>query len=252
MYAVIESGGKQYRVELGTELAVDRLLAEPGQTIELSRVLLVADGDEAAIGQPLVSGATVSAQVVRQERGDKLVVFKYKPKARRRVKHGFRSELTVLRIADIAWDGRSAAKEHAKVVAAEKREAEAAEKQARAKAEADRELAEKLATAAAAAQAEEQAAKPKSRRSRAAAPRAAAAAPDPSAPTPEAAETPDEAAQTSDEAAVSAETAEAVAEMSTVAPDASDDQATADEPADGESPAEEDPQTSSRQPGKDE
>ena len=71
MYAVIETGGKQYRVELGSEIAVDRLDVEPGQTIDLERVLLVADGDEAAVGRPLVEGAKVSANVVRQDRGVK-------------------------------------------------------------------------------------------------------------------------------------------------------------------------------------
>ena len=115
MYAVIETGGKQYRVELGSEIEVDRMDVEPGQTIDLERVLLVADGDEAAIGQPVVDGARVSASVLRQSRGDKIVVFKYKPKARTRVKQGHRADLTVLRIADIAWAGRSAAKEQAKV-----------------------------------------------------------------------------------------------------------------------------------------
>ena len=115
MYAVIETGGKQYRVELGSEIEVDRMDVEPGQTIDIERVLLVADGDEAAIGQPVVDGARVSANVVRQSRGDKIVVFKYKPKARTRVKQGHRADLTVLRIADIAWAGRSAAKEQAKV-----------------------------------------------------------------------------------------------------------------------------------------
>src|SRR3972149_4485077 len=83
MYAVIESGGKQSRVQLATELAVARLDVEPGQTIEFERVLLVADEDRAAIGQPLVKGARGSADVVRQDRGDKTVVFKYRPKAPR-------------------------------------------------------------------------------------------------------------------------------------------------------------------------
>ena len=67
MYAVIETGGKQYRVEVGTELEVELLDAEPGKTITLDRVLLVADGDDAAIGRPVVDGAAVSAEVVRQD-----------------------------------------------------------------------------------------------------------------------------------------------------------------------------------------
>ena len=124
---------------------------EPGQTIELERVLLVADGEQAAIGQPVVDGARVSASVLRQSRGDKIVVFKYKPKARTRVKQGHRADLTVLRIADIAWAGRSAAKEQAKVDKQEQAAADAAAKAAAAQAAADKALAEQLAAAAAAA-----------------------------------------------------------------------------------------------------
>ena len=143
MYAVIESGGKQHRVELGSEIKVDRLEAQAGDSITLDRVLLIADGESAAIGQPVVDGATVSAQVVAQVRGDKIVVFKYKPKARTRVKNGFRAELTTLRITDIAFGGKSAAKDAEQ---AEKAEAKAAKE------------AEKVAEAAAAKAAQEQAA----------------------------------------------------------------------------------------------
>ncbi len=110
MYAVIETGGKQYRVEVGTELEVELLDVEPGNTITLDRVLLVADGDDASIGQPLVANAAVSAEVLRQARGDKVIAFKYRPKARRRVKHGHRQDLTVLRISDITLGAKSAAK----------------------------------------------------------------------------------------------------------------------------------------------
>jgi large subunit ribosomal protein L21 len=151
MYAVIETGGKQYRVELGSEIEVDRMDVEPGQTIDIERVLLIADGEEAAIGQPVVDGARVSASVLRQSRGDKIVVFKYKPKARTRVKQGHRADLTVLRIADIAWAGRSAAEEQAKIDKEQRAAAEVAAKAAAVQAAADAALAEKLAAAAAAA-----------------------------------------------------------------------------------------------------
>ena len=107
MYAVIETGGKQYRVEVGTELEVELLEVSPGDAITLDRVLLVADGDTAAIGRPLVENASVAAQVVRQTRGEKVISFKYRPKARRRVKKGHRQELTILRISDIVLDGRT-------------------------------------------------------------------------------------------------------------------------------------------------
>jgi len=147
MYAVIENGGKQYRVELGAELELDQLAAEPGARIDIGRVLLVADGDKAMIGTPIVEGAKVTAEVVRPTRGDKIIVFKYKPKARRRVKHGHRQDLTVVRVADIEWAGRSAAKE-ADAAAVESKQAQAeAAKSAEAKAKADAALADKLAKA---------------------------------------------------------------------------------------------------------
>ena len=198
MYAVIESGGKQHRVELGSEIQVDRLDVQPGDSITLDRVLLVADGDEAAIGQPIVDGAKVSAQVLGQDRGQKIIVFKYKPKARTRVKKGFRAELTTLRITDIAFGGKSAAKdaekqqkaEAKKAKEAEKAAKEAAAKEAEAKAAADADLAAKLAAAeeAPAEQAEETAeAKPKASKKKSTAKKAAAE------PAPEAEATADEA-----------------------------------------------------------
>ena len=79
MYAVIETGGKQYRVEVGTELEVELLDDAPGDTVSFDRVLLVADGDDATIGQPLVDGAAVSAEILRRARGPKLISFKYRP-----------------------------------------------------------------------------------------------------------------------------------------------------------------------------
>lgn len=199
MYAVIETGGKQYRVELGTEIEIDRLEAAPGETIELGRVLLLADGDEAQIGRPVVDGATVSASVVRQDRADKIVVFKYRPKARRRVKHGHRQDLTIVRVSDIVFNGRSAAKE----AEAQAREAEAArkkaEEEAARKAAADRALADKLererqAAEAAAAEEKKKAAKAARGRAKAtetgakAKPEPEAAEPEPEAAEPEAAE----------------------------------------------------------------
>ena len=151
MYAVIETGGKQYRVEVGTELQVELLDVEPGKTITLERVLLVADGDEAAIGRPLVANAEVSAEVVRQMRGEKTISFKYRPKARSRVKKGHRQELTVLRISDITFGGRSAAKDAAKAERDAKTERQHLEEAAAAQAAKDAELAAKLAVGAEAA-----------------------------------------------------------------------------------------------------
>jgi large subunit ribosomal protein L21 len=145
MYAVIETGGKQYRVELGTEIEIDRLDVTAGETIELGRVLLVADGDNASIGRPVVDGARVSANVVRQDRGDKIVVFKYRPKARTRVKHGHRQDLTIVRIADIQFNGRSAAEEAEKASVEQARADAAAAEAAERQAATDRALADKLA-----------------------------------------------------------------------------------------------------------
>jgi large subunit ribosomal protein L21 len=148
MYAVIESGGKQYRVEVGTELEVELLDAEPGQSITLDRVLLVADGDDASIGQPVVANAAVEAEVVRRDRGEKLIVFKYRPKARSRVKKGHRQELTILRITDVRLGSKSAAESVRKAEADAKTERERLEEAAARQAAADAALAAKLAKTA--------------------------------------------------------------------------------------------------------
>jgi large subunit ribosomal protein L21 len=146
MYAVIETGGKQYRVEVGTELEIERLEAAPGESVAFDRILLVADGDAASIGRPVVENASVSGEIVRLDRGEKLISFKYRPKARSRVKKGHRQELTVVRISDIVLDGKSAAKEVAKADDARKTEREKLEAAARKQAEQDAALAAKLAS----------------------------------------------------------------------------------------------------------
>jgi large subunit ribosomal protein L21 len=145
MYAVIETGGKQYRVELGSELAVERLDAAPGETITFDRVLLVADGEAAQIGTPIVAQATVMGEVLRQDRGEKLIVFKYRPKARHRSKKGHRQEQTVIRVADIRVNGRSAADEAGAEEKAQQKTRRAASAEAEKKAAADQALAAKLA-----------------------------------------------------------------------------------------------------------
>jgi large subunit ribosomal protein L21 len=150
MYAVIETGGKQYRVEVGTELEVELLDVEPGQAITLDRVLLVADGDQSSIGRPLVADAAVSAEVLRQARGEKLISFKYRPKARSRVKKGHRQELTVLRITDVRLGKKSAAEAVRKAEAEAKTERERLEEAAAKQAAADAALAAKLAKSSAA------------------------------------------------------------------------------------------------------
>jgi large subunit ribosomal protein L21 len=145
MYAVIETGGKQYRVEVGTELEVELLDVEPGQSISLERVLLVADGSEATVGQPVVADAAVKAEVVGRDRADKVIAFKYRPKARRRVKKGHRQDVTLLRIADITFNGRSAAEDEAKAADARRTERQRVEEAAARQAAEDAALAAKLA-----------------------------------------------------------------------------------------------------------
>jgi len=102
MYAVIETGGKQYKVAPDETLQVELLLAEVGSTVELDRVLLIADGDSVDVGRPTVAGARVVAEVVAQEKGEKIIVFRYKRKVRYRRKTGHRQRLTRLLVKEIA------------------------------------------------------------------------------------------------------------------------------------------------------
>jgi large subunit ribosomal protein L21 len=110
MYAIVETGGKQYRVQPGDTLAVERLAGEPGDTLDLNRVLLVAGNGspEARVGAPAIDGVVVRAEVVEHIRGEKIIVFRYKSKVRYRRKTGHRQALTRLRITDILVDGASA------------------------------------------------------------------------------------------------------------------------------------------------
>jgi large subunit ribosomal protein L21 len=112
MYAIVETGGKQYRVKPGDTIAVERLSGEPGEELELGRVLLVAgNGDSSTrVGSPAVSGAVVRAEVVEHGRGEKIIVFRYKSKVRYRRKTGHRQSLTRVRITDILLDGASTSK----------------------------------------------------------------------------------------------------------------------------------------------
>lgn len=155
MYAVIETGGKQYRVEVGTQLEVELLDVEPGQNITLDRVLLVADGADATVGTPIVDGAAVEAEVIGATRGEKVIAFKYRPKARRRVKKGHRQDLTVLRIADIRFGGKSAAESEKKAAPSKTDEKKRVEEAAARQAAEDAALAAKLKVAAPEAPVEE-------------------------------------------------------------------------------------------------
>ena len=100
-YAIIETGGKQYRVAVGDTLSIEKLSVEPGSAITFDRVLMVGGDGSARVGTPLLAGATVQAQVEQQYRGPKIVVFKYKPKKRYRRRTGHRQALTRVAITAI-------------------------------------------------------------------------------------------------------------------------------------------------------
>lgn len=116
MFAVIKTGGKQYRVAPNDILKVEKLDGEPGDTVELSSVLMVGGDDGVSMGAPLVEGATVAAEVVDQTRARKILVFKKKRRKHHRRKNGHRQHLTVLRVTEILTDGKkpTAAKKAAK------------------------------------------------------------------------------------------------------------------------------------------
>jgi large subunit ribosomal protein L21 len=107
MFAVIKSGGRQYKVSVGQTLEVNRLPVEVGEQVHFNEVLLISDANNTMIGTPLLENATVLATATKQGRGKKLIVFRYKPKKRIRHKRGHRQELTILTIDDIVSGGKS-------------------------------------------------------------------------------------------------------------------------------------------------
>ena len=106
MFAVMTTGGKQYRVEAGSELFIERVTADAGSSITFDRVLLVGDGDEVTVGAPTVDGASVVGTVLGDARGPKLIVFKFKQKATYRRKNGHRQHYTRVRIDEINASGK--------------------------------------------------------------------------------------------------------------------------------------------------
>jgi large subunit ribosomal protein L21 len=101
MYAIVETGGKQYKVSEGDVIVVEKLNAEVGSTIQLDKVYLIGGEDGVRVGTPTVAGASVSAKVVEHGRGEKIVVFKYKPKKNYHKKQGHRQPYTKLQIEAI-------------------------------------------------------------------------------------------------------------------------------------------------------
>lgn len=101
MFAVIKTGGKQYKVEKGTVLEVEHLEGKEGDTIKIDTVLLINDKDNTTIGTPTIKGAVVSAKIIEHKRGEKIRVFKMKAKKRYQKTQGHRQELTTIEITDI-------------------------------------------------------------------------------------------------------------------------------------------------------
>jgi len=108
-YAIVETGGKQYKVAPGQKIDVDRLAVAEGEDVELSRVLLIADGEDTIIGSPTIDGAKVIATCLGEQKGDKIIVFKYKPKVRYHRKTGHRQLYARLEIKKIVKPGEEAA-----------------------------------------------------------------------------------------------------------------------------------------------
>ncbi len=125
MFAVIKTGGKQYRVTKDDMIVVETVAGEPGSTVRFEDVLMIGnDGKAPSVGTPFLEQAAVFAEVVQQTRGDKIIVFKKKRRKGYRRKHGHRQALTVLRITDISPTGRKAdTKPKAKAKAEPKTEA---------------------------------------------------------------------------------------------------------------------------------
>jgi len=108
-YAIVETGGKQYKVAPGQKIDIDRLSVAEGEDIELSKVLLIADGEDTIVGTPNIDGAKVVATYLGERKGDKVIVFKYKPKVRYRRKKGHRQLYARLEIKQIVKPGEAVA-----------------------------------------------------------------------------------------------------------------------------------------------
>ena len=104
VYAIFESGGRQYRAEAGHSFSVEKLPYEVGDQVEFDNVLLVADEDGVTVGAPAVPGAVVKATILDQYRGKKVFVWKYRPKKRYRRRAGHRQQYTKLRIDSVVFD----------------------------------------------------------------------------------------------------------------------------------------------------
>ena len=127
MYAVIRTGGKQYKVAQGDVITVEKLAGEAGEAITFDQVLALGGEDGLTVGTPVLDGASVQAEVVEQTRGDKIIVFKKKRRKNYRRKRGHRQYLTVLRVTDILAKAKKKAAPKKKPAAEAEPEASAAE-----------------------------------------------------------------------------------------------------------------------------
>jgi len=107
MYAVVKTGGKQYRVSKDDTILVEKLNADEGETVTLSDVLMLGDGDSVTVGKPLVANAAVEAKVVSQTRGPKIIIFRRKRRKNHRRTQGHRQDLTLLKVTDILTSAKA-------------------------------------------------------------------------------------------------------------------------------------------------
>lgn len=133
MYAVVETGGKQYRVQSGDVIKVEKLAGAAGEKIALDKILAASDGASLKVGAPVVAKAAVEAEILEQGKGDKVIVFKKKRRQNYRRKNGHRQELTTLRVTSISVDGKTSVYEKKASVKAEVASEEVAEKKSAAK-----------------------------------------------------------------------------------------------------------------------
>jgi len=130
MYAVIKTGGKQYKVAAGEKLKIEKLAGEVGSKVVIDKVLMINDGDNTTIGAPLIAGATVNATVLSHGRADKVMIFKFRRRKHYRKTQGHRQSFTEILINDVNGKGAVAAKPaaSAKPAAAKTAKAPAAKK----------------------------------------------------------------------------------------------------------------------------
>ena len=126
MFAVIKTGGKQYRVAANDTLQVEKLAGEPGETIALSDVLMLGGDGEPKVGLPMIAGASVSAEILEHGRGDKVIIFKKRRRQNSRRKNGHRQDYTLIKITEILTEPKAKPARKAKAKPASEDKAETA------------------------------------------------------------------------------------------------------------------------------